>query len=195
MLKTGSDKFVTMPEKCASLTDDDAVWFVNWPKNACINHRSSHHSLLECLWHVRNFNIQSVPKRMQGFQTPEILQREPTWQWSYLQCNHKLKRVSLTQLYAPLNCNERTVRSTTHSVLSVHCPPLNTWIHFGRYCIRPVAVAEPSKACLLAWKLGSWVRIHLKAWMSWCVYSVFMLLCVGNCLATISRPRSSTDCV
>jgi hypothetical protein len=30
----------------------------------------------------------------------------------------------------------------------------------------------------LARTQGSWVQIQLKAWMSMCVYSVFMLLCV-----------------
>jgi hypothetical protein len=30
----------------------------------------------------------------------------------------------------------------------------------------------------LVWKLGSWVRIPLKVWMSVCVYAVFMLYCV-----------------
>jgi hypothetical protein len=33
-------------------------------------------------------------------------------------------------------------------------------------------------------KLGSWVWIPLKAWMSVCAYSVFMLSCVGSGLAT-----------
>jgi hypothetical protein len=36
----------------------------------------------------------------------------------------------------------------------------------------------------LAWTLGSWVRIPLKAWMSVYVYSVFVLSCVGSDLAT-----------
>jgi hypothetical protein len=36
----------------------------------------------------------------------------------------------------------------------------------------------------LARTLGSWVRIPLKAWMSVCVYSVFVLSCVGSGLAT-----------
>jgi hypothetical protein len=31
---------------------------------------------------------------------------------------------------------------------------------------------------------GSWVRIPLKAWMSVCVYSVYAVLCAGNCIAT-----------
>jgi hypothetical protein len=35
-----------------------------------------------------------------------------------------------------------------------------------------------------AWTLGSWVRISLEAWMSVCVYSVFMLSCVSSGLAT-----------
>jgi hypothetical protein len=30
----------------------------------------------------------------------------------------------------------------------------------------------------LARTLGSWVRIHLEAWVSVCVYSVFVLFCV-----------------
>jgi hypothetical protein len=34
---------------------------------------------------------------------------------------------------------------------------------------------EPSS---LAGTLGSWVRIPLKAWMSVCIYSVFVLFCV-----------------
>jgi hypothetical protein len=33
-------------------------------------------------------------------------------------------------------------------------------------------------------KLGSWVRISLEALMSLCVYSVFVLFCVGSGLAT-----------
>jgi hypothetical protein len=36
----------------------------------------------------------------------------------------------------------------------------------------------------LARTLGSWVRIPLEAWMSVCVYSVRVLLCVGSGLAT-----------
>jgi hypothetical protein len=32
--------------------------------------------------------------------------------------------------------------------------------------------------------LGSWVRIPLEAWMFGCVCSVFVLSCVGSCLAT-----------
>jgi hypothetical protein len=32
--------------------------------------------------------------------------------------------------------------------------------------------------------LGSWVRIPLKAWMSVCVYSVCVVLCVGSVLAS-----------
>jgi hypothetical protein len=36
----------------------------------------------------------------------------------------------------------------------------------------------------LARTLGSWVRIQLKAWMSVCVYSVFVLFCVGGGLET-----------
>jgi hypothetical protein len=45
--------------------------------------------------------------------------------------------------------------------------------------------------------LGSWVRIRLEAWMSVCVYSVFVSSCVGIGLATglIPRPRSHADCV
>jgi hypothetical protein len=35
-----------------------------------------------------------------------------------------------------------------------------------------------------AWTLGSWVRIPLEAWMFVCVYSVFVLSCVGSGLAT-----------
>jgi hypothetical protein len=42
--------------------------------------------------------------------------------------------------------------------------------------------------------LGSWVRIPLEAWMSVCVYSVFVLSCVP-CDTLIRRPRSPTDCV
>jgi hypothetical protein len=36
---------------------------------------------------------------------------------------------------------------------------------------------------LLARTLGSWVRIQLEAWMSVCVYSVFVFSCVGSGLA------------
>jgi hypothetical protein len=35
----------------------------------------------------------------------------------------------------------------------------------------------------LAGTLGSWVRIPLKAWISVCVYSVFVLSCIGSGLA------------
>jgi hypothetical protein len=35
-----------------------------------------------------------------------------------------------------------------------------------------------------AWTLGSWLRIPLDAWMFVCVYSVFVLSCVGSGLAT-----------
>jgi hypothetical protein len=43
----------------------------------------------------------------------------------------------------------------------------------------------------LARTLCSWVRIPLKAWISVCVYSVCVVLCVGSGLATVSL----TDCV
>jgi hypothetical protein len=36
----------------------------------------------------------------------------------------------------------------------------------------------------LARTLGSWVRIPLKAWTSACVYSIYVVLCVGRGLAT-----------
>jgi hypothetical protein len=42
----------------------------------------------------------------------------------------------------------------------------------------PITVAARSKASSLAGTLGSWVLISLKAWMSVCVYSVFMLFSV-----------------
>jgi hypothetical protein len=35
-----------------------------------------------------------------------------------------------------------------------------------------------------AWTLGSWVRIPIEAWVFVCVYSVFVLSCVGSGLAT-----------
>jgi hypothetical protein len=41
---------------------------------------------------------------------------------------------------------------------------------------------------LLAQTLVSWVRIPLKAWMSVCVYSVFVISCVGSGLAMASSP-------
>jgi hypothetical protein len=41
--------------------------------------------------------------------------------------------------------------------------------------------------------LGSWVRVSLEAWMSVCVYSVFMLLCVvGSGLATGWSPSKES---
>jgi hypothetical protein len=40
----------------------------------------------------------------------------------------------------------------------------------------------------LARTLGSWVQIPLKAWISVCVYSVFVFSCVDNGLATGSSP-------
>jgi hypothetical protein len=46
----------------------------------------------------------------------------------------------------------------------------------------------------LARTLESWVRILLKAWMSVCVFSVFM--CRWRpCDGLITRPRSPTDCL
>jgi hypothetical protein len=45
----------------------------------------------------------------------------------------------------------------------------------------PITVAVRSKA---AGTLGSWVRIPVEAWMSVCVYSVCVVLCVGSGLAT-----------
>jgi hypothetical protein len=44
--------------------------------------------------------------------------------------------------------------------------------------------------------LGSWIQIPFKAWMSVCVYSVCVVLCVGSGLGNgpILRPRSPTDC-
>jgi hypothetical protein len=45
--------------------------------------------------------------------------------------------------------------------------------------------------------LGSWVRTPLEAWMSACVYSVFVLFCMQ--VAALRRadpgPRNPTDCV
>jgi hypothetical protein len=40
--------------------------------------------------------------------------------------------------------------------------------------------------------LGSWVRIPLEVWMSVCVYSVFVLSCVGSGLATGWSPVQRT---
>jgi hypothetical protein len=44
---------------------------------------------------------------------------------------------------------------------------------------RLIAVPAPPKVQTL----GSWVRIPLEAWMSVCVYSVCVLLCIGRGLA------------
>jgi hypothetical protein len=44
---------------------------------------------------------------------------------------------------------------------------------------------EPSSP---ARTLGSWVQIHPEAWMSVCVYSVCVVLCVGSGLATDWSP-------
>jgi hypothetical protein len=44
------------------------------------------------------------------------------------------------------------------------------------------------KLSLLARTLVSWVRITLKAWMSVCVYYVFLLFCIGSGLATDWSP-------
>jgi hypothetical protein len=58
--------------------------------------------------------------------------------------------------------------------------------HSGRY-IPPITVAARSKGMKpssLARTLESWVRIPLKTWMSACLYSVCVVLCVGSGLAT-----------
>jgi hypothetical protein len=49
----------------------------------------------------------------------------------------------------------------------------------------------------LAHTLGSWVRIPIEAWMSMCVYSVFVLSCLQVAALRLvdPRPRSPTDCV
>jgi hypothetical protein len=50
----------------------------------------------------------------------------------------------------------------------------------------------------LARKLGSWVRIPVKAWMSVCVSFVFVCFPVCRqrpCDGFITRPRSATGCV
>jgi hypothetical protein len=45
--------------------------------------------------------------------------------------------------------------------------------------------------------LGSWVWIPIKAWMSFCIYFMFVLSCVGMgpCEDLIPRPRGPTDCL
>jgi hypothetical protein len=52
--------------------------------------------------------------------------------------------------------------------------------------IGPITVAARLKAWTVFARstLGSWLRIPLKAWMSLCVYSVCVVLCVGSGLAT-----------
>jgi hypothetical protein len=56
---------------------------------------------------------------------------------------------------------------------------LNIFVH----SVRTGSGAHPASCprnelSSLAWTLGSWVRIPIEAWMSVCVYSVFMLSCV-----------------
>jgi hypothetical protein len=54
------------------------------------------------------------------------------------------------------------------------------------HTIMPITVAARSKARIVSFAptLESWVRIPLMAWMSMCVYSVFVFSCVGSDLAT-----------
>jgi hypothetical protein len=63
------------------------------------------------------------------------------------------------------------------------CPPQTP--HAARKRIRAAAVGSQR---LTAWATGSYVRIPLEAWMSVCVYSVCVVLCVGRGLATGCSP-------
>jgi hypothetical protein len=56
----------------------------------------------------------------------------------------------------------------------------------GLYDVMPITVTARLRHELssLARALGSWVRIPLKAWMSVCFYSVFVLSFEGSGLAT-----------
>jgi hypothetical protein len=57
--------------------------------------------------------------------------------------------------------------------------------NFAYHSRRAVLRQEPSSS---ARTLVSWVRISLRAWMSVCVYSVFMLFFVGSGLETGDPP-------
>jgi hypothetical protein len=62
---------------------------------------------------------------------------------------------------------------------------VNNILRYITYDVTPITVAARSKAWTssLARTLGSWIRIPLKAWMSVCVYSVCVVLCVSSGLA------------
>jgi hypothetical protein len=69
-------------------------------------------------------------------------------------------------------------------------PELNrTELPFARFklsspTVRGSLVAETHETFSPARTLESWVRIPLEAWMFVCVYSVFVLFCIGSGLAT-----------
>jgi hypothetical protein len=70
--------------------------------------------------------------------------------------------------------------------IDVHMPDLGAYLDaLNKYLSRSqwprCPRREPSS---LARTLGSWVRIPLQVWMSVCVYSVFVILCVGSDLVT-----------
>jgi hypothetical protein len=71
--------------------------------------------------------------------------------------------------------------STKHCYVLIH-----TGINFNRRSQRPCGLRHVLSS--LARTLGSWVRIPLTAWMSVCVYSVCVVLCVGSGLATDWSP-------
>jgi hypothetical protein len=69
--------------------------------------------------------------------------------------------------------------STLH--LAAKCKSLVQESHTSNTCCKPIIVAASSirhEPYSPAWTLGSWVQIPLEAWMSVCVYSVFVLSCV-----------------
>jgi hypothetical protein len=64
----------------------------------------------------------------------------------------------------------------------------------GLFCRPPVAALSLSWA-FIAGKLGSWVRIPLKAWLFLFVFLCWAVLCrTTSCDGLIIRPRNHTSC-
>jgi hypothetical protein len=96
----------------------------------------------------------------------------------YLRCNIPPFKKLLTSLESPI---KEMSGENTCVTESTHCINKAT-PRVGSRSQRPRGLRhEPSSS---ARTLGSWVQIPLKAWMSACIYSVFVLSCVGSGLAT-----------
>jgi hypothetical protein len=83
----------------------------------------------------------------------------------------------------PLCSTDIYVISTCNSRYTVGYPKQNRGCNsFGSRSQWPRGLRHEMSSP--AWTLGSWVQILLEAWMFVCLYSVFVLSCVGSGLAT-----------